>query len=97
MGLRSTPSERLRQWVGNVIVGWTLVASLAALLGGAYYNKTGDRWILYGVIGGAGVGCIFLLGVAGVVGIATRRRRTRAAVTMPHQKRETREGIFMKR
>ena len=97
MGLRSTPSERLRQWVGNVIIGWTLVASLAALMGGAYYNKTGNKWILYGVIGGAAAGCVFLLFIAGIVGIATRRRRRGSSVVMPHQKREMRQGVFMKR
>ena len=97
MGLRSTPSERLRQWIGNVIIAWTVVASLAAVMGAAYYQRSGDVRILYGVMGGAGFGCAFLLGVAGVVGLATRRRRRRSAIRMPHQTRATREGVFMGR
>ncbi|GEM_PF-4868840 len=98
MALRSTPAERLRQWVGNLIIAWTVVASLAAVMGAAYYQRTGDKWILWGVMGGAGAGCAVLIGFAVMVGIMTKARRRRGPlVKMPHQKRSDREHTFMAR
>lgn len=98
MALRSTPSERLRQWVGNVIIAWTVVASLAAVLGAAVYQRSGDKWVLWGVIGGAGAGCAVLIGFAIMVGLITKQRRRRdARVRMPHQTRHERGGVFMRR
>lgn len=97
MGIRSTPAERLRQWVGNIIIGWTVVASLAAVLGAAYYQRTGDRWILYGVIGGAGAGCAVLVAFAVMVGLMTKRARSRQPFLMQHEKRVVRQQVFMGR
>jgi hypothetical protein len=97
MALRATPSERLRQWIGNTIIAWTLVASLAAVMGAAYYQKTGDVRILYGVMGAAAAGCVFLLLVAAVVGLVTGRRQRRESLRMPHEKHVPRQQVFMSR
>lgn len=97
MALRSTPAERLRQWVGNLIIAWTVVASLAAVLGAAYYQRTGDKWILWGIMGGAGAGCAALVGFAVMVGLMTKQRRRSPKVSMTHQKRSDREHTFMAR
>ncbi|MEA3199200.1 MAG: hypothetical protein QOE90_628 [Thermoplasmata archaeon] len=97
MVLRSTPAERLRQWVGNIIIAWTLVASMAAVLGAAYYQRTGNPRILWGVMGGAGAGCAALIGFAVMVSLLTRRARRREPLFMPHEKHVPRQQLFMGR
>jgi len=94
MALRSTPAERLKQWVGNLIIAWTVVASLAAILGAAYYQKTGNRAILLMVVGGAGAGCVLLVGFAGIIALWTRQGKRRGpTVKMVHQSRQAK--MFM--
>lgn len=94
MALRSTPAERLRQWVGNLIIAWTVVASLAAVLGAAYYQRSGDKRILFGIIGGAGAGCAVLIAFAVGVSLMSLKARSRGGrIKMAHQSRHAK--VFM--
>lgn len=73
------------------------MASLAAVLGAAIYQRTGDPWILWGVVGGAGAGCAVLVGFAALVGILTRKQRHRVDRAMAPEKRVPRQQVFMGR
>jgi len=48
---RKTTVKGARQWLGNLLVAWSIVAGMAGTLGSAWYYRTGDMAILIAYLG----------------------------------------------
>lgn len=64
-----------RQWLGNLLVGWTVVTGMALVLASAWYHRTGDLKILIAYLGAPFIvgTCLFIL-----IGVVSLLGRTRA-------------------
>lgn len=83
-----------RKWLGNLLVAWTFVASVAVCFGSVWWQRTGEIEVLIAYLAApAAIGALLLLMMAGV-SLASRSKGHIPIEADGLRARKQRERIF---